>query len=125
MSSFYETQPVDLEHQPWFVNCVVALETELEPRQLMASLLQLEGDMGRRRVNRKGPRTIDIDLLLFGDTVIEEPDLTVPHAAMHQRRFVLEPLTEIAPEVEHPVLHRKVSELRDSLPPGQAVRKIE
>jgi 2-amino-4-hydroxy-6-hydroxymethyldihydropteridine diphosphokinase len=124
-SSFYETQPVDLVDQPWFVNCVVALETELAPWQLMAALLQLEGDMGRRRVNRKGPRTIDIDLLLFGNAVIEEPGLSVPHPAMHQRRFVLEPLAEIAPAAEHPVLHRKVGELRDSLPPGQTVRKIE
>ena len=124
VSSFYETQPVDLVDQPWFVNCVAALETELTPQQLMAAILRLEEDLGRRRLARKGPRTIDIDLLLAGDTVVDEPGLNVPHPAMQQRRFVLEPLAEIAPHAVHPVSHRTVRELLDALAEGQAVRKI-
>jgi 2-amino-4-hydroxy-6-hydroxymethyldihydropteridine diphosphokinase len=124
VSAFYETQPVDLVDQPWFVNCVAALETELTTQELMAAILRLEEDLGRRRLARKGPRTIDIDLLLAGDTVVDEPGLTVPHPAMQQRRFVLEPLAEIAPDAVHPVLQSTVRELLDTLPEGQAVRKI-
>lgn len=124
VSSFYETEPVELAAQPWFVNCAVKLDTEKMPKQLMSGILDLEQKMGRRRQQKKGPRIIDIDILLFGTSIIETKGLTVPHPAMHQRRFVLEPLAEIAPEVRHPVFKRTVRELRDALPPGQAVRRI-
>jgi 2-amino-4-hydroxy-6-hydroxymethyldihydropteridine diphosphokinase len=124
VSSFYETEPVEVTAQPWFLNSAVALETEKMPRQLMAAILDLEQKMGRRRLKKKGPRTIDIDILLFGRSVIDIPGLTVPHPGMHERRFVLEPLVEIAPEALHPVLKRTIRELRDTLPPGQAIRKI-
>jgi 2-amino-4-hydroxy-6-hydroxymethyldihydropteridine diphosphokinase len=124
-SSFYETEPVEVTAQPWFLNCVVALETEKMPRQLIAAILDLEREMGRQRLQKKGPRTIDIDILLFGKSVIDLPGLTVPHPAMHERRFVLEPLAEIAPEAVHPVLKRTIRQLRDALPPGQAVRKAK
>jgi 2-amino-4-hydroxy-6-hydroxymethyldihydropteridine diphosphokinase len=124
VSSFYETEPVEFVDQAWFLNCAVSLETASTPQQLMASLLGIEEDMGRQRKQKKGPRTIDMDILLFGDTVLESPGLTIPHPAMHQRRFVLEPLAEIAPEARHPVLNRTVRELLDSLPAGQAVRRI-
>lgn len=126
MSSFYETEPVEFAAQPWFLNCVVALETEKMPKQLLASILQIEQELGRRRQRepKKGPRTIDIDILLFGSSVVDTEDLTIPHVAMHKRRFVLEPLAEIAPEEHHPVLKRTIRELRDALPPGQAVRKL-
>lgn len=126
VSSFYETEPVEFAAQPWFLNCVVALETEKMPKQLLAAVLDIEQDMGRRRQRepKKGPRTIDIDILLFGSSVVETKDLTIPHIAMHERRFVLEPLAEIAPEERHPVLKRTIWELRDALPPGQAVRKL-
>jgi len=124
VSSFYETQPVDLIDQPWFVNCAAALETELTPQELMAAILRLEEELGRRRLARKGPRTIDIDMLLAGGTVVNEPGLTLPHPAMQQRRFVLEPLAEIAPDAVHPLLHHTVRELLEGLPEGQAVRKI-
>ena len=124
VSSFYETEPVELTAQPWFLNCAIKLDTEKMPKQLMSGILDLEKEMGRRRQQNKGPRIIDIDILLFGSSIIETKGLTVPHPAMHQRRFVLEPLAEIAPEVRHPVFKRTVRELRDALPPGQAVRRI-
>jgi 2-amino-4-hydroxy-6-hydroxymethyldihydropteridine diphosphokinase len=123
-SSFYEAEPVEFTRQPWFLNCAAALETGQTPLQLMATILQIEKEMGRRRVQKKGPRSIDIDILMFGDTVMDSEELTVPHPAMHQRRFVLEPLSEIAPNAVHPIFKKTISELRDSLQAGQAVRKI-
>ena len=82
--------------------------------------------MGRQRVHEKvkGPRSIDVDILLFGNSIIQTKGLTIPHVALHQRRFVLEPLAEIAPEVRHPVFKRTIRELRDALPQGQTVRKV-
>ena len=125
VSSFYETEPVDITDQAWFLNCAVALETSEPPAQLMARLLGIEREMGRERTRKKGPRTIDIDILLYADSIILSPELTVPHPAMHQRRFVLEPLAEIAPEVKHPVLGKTARELLTALPAGQAVRRMQ
>lgn len=125
VSSFYETEPVEFASQPWFVNCAIALKTSLTPEQLMASLLNIEREMGRQRTQIKGPRTIDIDVLLFGESVLTTEQLTVPHGSMHLRRFVLEPLAEIAPEARHPVLRQTIREMRDALPPGQAVRRLQ
>ncbi len=124
VSSFYETEPVEFTAQPWFINCAVRLETGNTPKQLLADVLELEQQMGRHRTQDKGPRPIDVDILLFGDSVIDTNELTIPHPAMHERRFVLEPLVEIAPDVQHPLLKRTVRELRESLPTGQLVRKI-
>ena len=104
VSSFYETEPMEFTAQPWFLNCAVALRTELMPKLFLSKTLAIEQQMGRRRSQPKGPRTIDIDILLFGNSVIHTPQLDVPHVAMHERRFVLEPLAEIAPEVRHPDL---------------------
>jgi 2-amino-4-hydroxy-6-hydroxymethyldihydropteridine diphosphokinase len=123
-SSFYETEPVEFAKQAWFLNCAIAMETEQTPTQLMAAAFNIEREMGRHRTEQKGPRTIDIDILLFGETVLNSPGLTIPHPAMHRRRFVLEPLAEIAPEARHPVLQKTIRELRDALPPGQEVRKV-
>jgi 2-amino-4-hydroxy-6-hydroxymethyldihydropteridine diphosphokinase len=123
VSSFYETEPVEVIAQPWFLNCVVKLDTEKTPEQLLAGILAIEQEMGRERKQKKGPRTIDLDILLFGNSIVELPGLTVPHPAMHERRFVLEPLAEIAPEVRHPVLKKSILELRETLPKGQAVKK--
>jgi 2-amino-4-hydroxy-6-hydroxymethyldihydropteridine diphosphokinase len=124
VSSFYETEPVEFTAQPWFLNCVVKMETSTTPGQLLAGILAIERTMGRRRTQNKGPRTIDIDILFFGDSVVQAKGLTIPHPALHQRRFVLEPLAEIAPGLRHPVLERTIHELRDALPPGQTVRKL-
>lgn len=126
VSSYYETEPVELAAQPWFLNCAVKLDTEKMPKQLLARILDLEQELGRRRQQEKskGPRLIDIDILMFGSSIIETIGLTIPHPAMHQRRFVLEPLAEIAADVRHPVFKRTVRELRDALPPGQTVRRI-
>ena len=123
-SSLYETEPVEVSGHPWYLNCAVALKTEKMPKQLMSALLAIEQDMGRRRSHEKMPRKIDIDILLFGNSVIHSKELTVPHPEMHRRRFVLEPLAEIAAEVRHPVLKRTIGELLNALPAGQAVRKI-
>jgi 2-amino-4-hydroxy-6-hydroxymethyldihydropteridine diphosphokinase len=123
VSSFYETEPVEFTAQPWFLNCAVRLDTSLAAEALMADILEIEQRLGRRRDEQKGPRTVDIDILLYGKAKIARPGLTIPHPAMPQRRFVLEPLAEIAPKLWHPVLERTVEELRDQLPRGQAVRK--
>jgi len=94
------------------------------PRQLIAAILALEQSLGRQRRKEKAPRTIDIDILLFGSSVVELPSLTIPHPRMHERRFVLDPLAEIAPEARHPVFKRTIRELRDALPAGQQVKKL-
>lgn len=126
VSDFYETEPVENIHQPWFVNCAVMLRTEKMPRQLLAAIMQIEQALARKRTVAKGPRTIDIDILLFGPFVMNVPELVIPHPAMHERRFVLQPLAEIAAGVRHPVFRRTIRELLEALPPGQPqVRKLD
>ena len=125
VSGFYETEPVELRDQPWFLNCVVALETSDSPEALLQRVMAIEQEMGRLRTKNKGPRLIDIDILLFSDRVVEERGLKIPHPAMHQRRFVLEPLAEIAPEALHPLSRKTARELLADLPAGQMVRRRE
>lgn len=111
VSDLYETAARFVEDQPDFINACAHLRTALEPRDLLDRLLAIERDMGRVRGARRGPRVIDLDILLYGHRVIDEQGLTVPHPDMHNRRFVLEPLAELAPEAVHPVLGVKVAEI--------------
>jgi 2-amino-4-hydroxy-6-hydroxymethyldihydropteridine diphosphokinase len=113
VSSYHETDPVGFTEQPRFLNGALLLETELAPLELMRALLVIEGAMGRDRAAGlpKGPRTIDLDLLLMGDQIISSAELTLPHPEMAQRRFVLEPLAEIAPAMVDPVSGRTVREM--------------
>lgn len=124
ISGFYETQPVDMPDQPWFLNCVVAIETEKTARQLLQLALKIEAGMGRLRMRNKGARNIDIDIVLYGDHVVNEPGLNIPHPEVHKRRFVLEPLVEIAPEAQHPKLGKSAQELLAELPAGQVVQRL-
>lgn len=125
VSSLYETEPVEMTDQPWFLNCAVAVRTELMAREFLAGILAIEKSMGRLRTQPKGPRLIDIDILLFGAQTINTSELTVPHPAMAERRFVLEPLAEIAPYVKHPTSKKSISELLNQLPKdGAQVKRI-
>jgi 2-amino-4-hydroxy-6-hydroxymethyldihydropteridine diphosphokinase len=102
VSKLRETDPVGVVDQPPFLNAAAALETELTPRELLDTLLAVERELGRERRERWGPRTIDLDLLLYGDETIDEPGLTVPHPRLHERRFALEPLLDLDPELAIP-----------------------
>jgi 2-amino-4-hydroxy-6-hydroxymethyldihydropteridine diphosphokinase len=116
-SSFYETEPREMTDQGWFLNCVVEVETRLIPLQLLHALLSIEKAMGRKRLMKSGPRTIDMDVLLYGTTIIRGAELEVPHPRMAERRFVLAPLAEIGPELRHPALQKTVAELLALLGP--------
>lgn len=122
-SSFYETEPRDFVDQPWFLNLVVEVDCTLFPRQLLSLIGRIERRLGRRRTVHKGPRTIDIDILLFGNFVLHSHDLVIPHPRMLERRFVLAPLAELAPELRHPITRQTMRDALTGLT-GQSVRKI-
>lgn len=110
-SSFYETEPVCRLPQPWFLNAVLAVETSLMPVQLLHCLQRIEWTLGRRRIVPNGPRTIDIDILLYEGAIVRSAELSIPHPRMAERRFVLRPLSEIAPGARHPLARKTVLEL--------------
>jgi 2-amino-4-hydroxy-6-hydroxymethyldihydropteridine diphosphokinase len=123
LSSLYATEPVGNREQPGFINAVAAIETSLAPGELLAVCRSIEERLGRERTVRWGPRTIDLDILLYGDRTVSTDELTIPHPRMAERRFVLEPLAEIAPGAAHPVLRRtSVELLRDLKDPHTVVR---
>ena len=115
VSSVYETAPVEVVDQGWFLNCVLEVETTLPPLAFLRELQQIERELGRQRERPKGPRTIDIDILLYGDLILDTPELVLPHPRMLERRFVLEPLRELAPDLPLPNSSRRVGELWQDL----------
>ena len=110
-SSLHETKPWGVQDQPLFLNMAIEIETALSPRELLKMLKEIEKETGRETSSRWGPRIIDLDILLFNAGVVEEDHLRIPHPLMHERDFVLKPLSEIAPDAEHPVLHKTIREL--------------
>jgi 2-amino-4-hydroxy-6-hydroxymethyldihydropteridine diphosphokinase len=125
ISSFYETEPVDLREQPWFLNCVVEGETKVPALELLRRLRGIETQMGSKKLVAKGPRLIDIDILLYGDETIDTPELQVPHPRMHVRKFVLVPLAEIAPKLKHPAWKGTATQLLATAVDSSVVRKFE
>lgn len=123
VSPAYETEPMDVADQRWFVNLVVEAQTELFPMQLLARTAKIERTLGRVRSKLKGPRTIDIDILLYGASRVKTASLEIPHPRMAERRFVLAPLADLAPELRHPVLGKTVREMLEALV-GQVVRRV-
>lgn len=121
-SSIYETEPVDYLDQPWFLNAVLEARTDLPPAALLEALRKIESQMGSKKAFAKGPRLIDLDILLYGDETIASPDLQVPHPRMLQRNFVLAPLAEIAPTLRHPAWPATVAELFSHSPDSSQVR---
>ena len=125
VSSLYETEPVDYLDQPWFLNCVVEAETNLEPHALLWVLHAIEAQLGNKKDFAKGPRKIDLDILLYGAETIATPDLQVPHPRMLRRRFVLTPLAEIAPQLKHPSWPATAAVLLDHIADSSRVTRLD
>lgn len=124
-SPLYNTEPVGKTDQDWFVNGVVSLKTSMEPRELLEFLVSIERKMGRVREEKWGPRTIDLDILFYGDEILNETDLRVPHPRLHERRFVLVPLKDVAPDLVHPVLGKAVSRVLAELESRERVIPLQ
>lgn len=124
LSSYFKTQPVDFRPQAWFMNCVAEAETDLMPLQLLSACKKVERALGRRPGVSKGPRPIDIDILLYENAVIHSRALVIPHERMAERRFVLAPLAEIAPDLRHPATRSTVQEMLHETPDQSQVMRI-
>ncbi len=123
-SSIYETAAWGSNNQPDYLNQVILINTALAARNILEKILVIELSLGRQRKTRWDSRTIDIDILFYGDAIIEAPDLQIPHKRMHERRFTLEPLAEIAPGLLHPLLKKTVAELKNELTDNLIVKKL-
>ncbi len=123
-SGIYETQSWGKTDVPDYLNQVLLIQTELSPHLLLAELLNIEIMLGRQRLEKWGSRTVDIDILFYGDEIINESNLTIPHPELHNRRFTLEPLAEITPDLWHPILNKTVLLLKNELKDSLAVKKI-
>lgn len=123
-SSLYETEPVEMVSQDWFLNCVIEAVTELTPQESMRAILEIEQSLGRERRVPKGPRTIDVDILLFGSAIVREAELEIPHPRLADRRFVLVPFAEIAAGAIHPVLGKTIAELLAGTSDRSQVRRL-
>ena len=124
VSSFYETEPVDYLDQPWFLNCVVEGESESHPVELLRALRAIEARLGSKKAFAKGPRLLDIDILLFGEQSLDTPELQIPHPRMLERKFVLAPLAEIAPQLKHPQWTVTAAELLANTPDRTKVTRL-
>jgi len=111
VSSIYETEPVDYQDQPWFLNCVLEAETDMQPHALLQALRAIESQLGSKKEFAKGPRKIDLDILLYGSETIDTPELQIPHPRMLLRRFVLAPLAELVPTLKHPAWNATAAQL--------------
>lgn len=125
VSSAYETEPVGYEDQDWFVNCAVYAKTDLSPQELLDFIETIHKKLKRKRTIKWGPRTIDIDILFYGNETIKTAELEIPHSRLHERQFVLMPLAEIAPDLVHPVLKKTITDLQKELPMDKAVKRKE
>ncbi len=123
-SSLYQTASCGKHDQPDFINQVICVQTDLLPKQLLKIILEIELELGRKRVSKWGSRTIDIDILFYEDQILNDPDLTIPHPYLHERRFSLMPLHEIAPDLVHPLFKKSVEQLLDELSDGLFIKKL-
>lgn len=125
VSPVYQTEPVDFRPQPWFLNCVAEIRTDLLPLRLLSVLQKIERKLGRRNVVPKGPRTIDLDILFYDNAVIRSATLVIPHPRIEARKFVLIPLGDLAPGLRHPLTRRTVAEMLSETPDRNRVLRCE
>jgi len=125
ISSLYETASWGKTNQPEYINQVIHLKSDLEPKKVLKAIISIEKKLGRERTEKWDSRTIDIDILFYGNHVINEPDLVIPHPSLHLRRFTLAPLNELVPKLNHPVLNKSINDLFCSLNDILVVRQIK